>query len=499
MATRRLAVTAAIGALVVAIACTSLFSSLSFTTYSETTNASFENATISKLDSSLIVQDNKLTIPILETTNGPLPVSPTITPTTLSASMGFEGKTIPECCCSFCELEEANLETVYPLLQKVVETPFFSHFKIDLCSSCELWEDAPLCKMKDCSVCECEEPPEWSQVPELPPTGPDPSCAGIADDSIVTGVDSSVLEGWKMEGTSLMGGGDLSFLMGNDEIPVESTGGAEVVDLLKNPEGYTGYSGPSAEKVWSAIHSQNCFQKGDTDNDDLYCSLTPEQRLYNRFISGLHSSISLHIAHSYCLEMDPYNTWECRMWGPNDVVAYERVLNYPDRVENLYVAFSLLLRAVIKAESSIAAAVPASDPILQDSLDYWQNKLLPELLALPHRAPTTFDESALLNLDDAQRIELQRRFEELQSIMQCVGCDRCKLWGTLQTLGVGTALRVLFHNPSANSIELSRQEAVALVNTLERLSSSLLFAKEFRTRREETNLFDNDEASCVGQ
>jgi len=166
------------------------------------------------------------------------------------------------------------------------------------------------------------------------------------------------------------------------------------------------------------------------------------------------------------------------------------------------VAFSLLLRAVIKAENAISAAVPASDPFLQKSLDYWQNKLLPELLALPQRAPTSFDESALLNLDEAQRTELQRRFEELQSIMQCVGCDRCKLWGTLQTLGVGTALRVLFHDPSASSIELSRQEAVALVNTLERLSSSLLFAKEFRTRREETNVFDknsNKEASCVGQ
>jgi len=338
MAPKRLAVAAVIG-VVVAIAVTSLFSSFSFTTYSETTNASFENATITNAKSSLIHENDEILIhaaaPISETIDGQLPVSPSSTPTTLSASMGFEGKTIPECCCSFCELEEANLETVYPLLQKVVETPFFSHFKIDLCSSCELWEDAPLCKMKDCSVCECEEPPEWSQVPEMPPTGPDPSCAGIADDNIVTGVESSVLDGWKLEETSLMGGGEMSFLMDNGEISAESTGGAEVVNLLKNPEGYTGYTGPSAEKVWSAIHSQNCFQKGDTDSDDLYCSLTPEQRLYNRFISGLHSSISLHIAHSYCLEMDPYNTWECRMWGPNDAVAYDRVLDHPDRVENL--------------------------------------------------------------------------------------------------------------------------------------------------------------------
>ena len=461
---------------------------------------------------------------------------------TLSASMGLEGKTIPECCCSFCEVEEVNRAIVFPLLKKVVETPFFRHFKIDLCTECELWEDAPLCKMKDCSVCECEEPPEWAfaNVPELPPTGPDPYCESIADDNVVTAVDSSVVDMWEPTLDS-----DIDFWMDDDDDDDEGTGigppsFAQVVDLLKNPEGYTGYTGPSAEKVWSAIHSQNCFQNptpsnsndnntidteeseskskiGENNNDDagdMYCSLSPEQRLYNRFISGLHSSISLHIAHSYCLKMDPFQVGECQMWGPNDDIAYERVLNHPQRVENLYVAFSLLLRAVVKAEFAIVAAVPDFDPVMQESLNHWQESLLPELLALSEKAPSTFDESALLNRDGEDEnknpnlllqrkqklTELQRRFSELQSIMQCVGCDRCKLWGTLQTLGVGTALRILFHDPNAkHSIHLTRQEAVALVNTLERLSSSLVFAQEFRARKIVTDLrFDHQkqDATC---
>lgn len=534
MAPSRSLVAAAM-AVLVAIGITSL----SFTTYYET--PSFENTTIVNASApSVFEHDERLAAPTLatiETKNEKFssPIAPPrAMPTTLSASMGFEGKTIPECCCSFCEIEEANAEIVYPLLQKIVETPFFSHFKIDLCSTCELWEDAPLCRMKDCGVCECEEPPEWSaNVPELPPTGPDPyaggDCDGIADDNVVTAVDAQVVDGWDGAPAFVPPGGgmgDLSFL--TDESDVEedllesSSSAAQVVDLLKNPEGYTGYTGPSAEKVWSAIHSQNCFQKptpatteddfpidesgeiGESEGNDQYCSLSPEQRLYNRFISGLHSSISLHIAHSYCLEMDPNAVGECMMWGPNDALAYERVLDHPDRVENLYVAFSLLLRAVVKAEFAIAAAVPVEDPVLHESLEYWQESLLPELLALPDRAPATFDESALLNLGDEdslkrKRAELQRRFQELQSIMQCVGCDRCKLWGTLQTLGVGTALRILFHDPH-KSIHLTRQEAVALVNTLERLSSSLVFAREFRIRREETDVFsaaDGDpDASC---
>lgn len=83
--------------------------------------------------------------------------------------------------------------------------------------------------------------------------------------------------------------------------------------------------------------------------------------------------------------------------------------------------------------------------------------------------------------------------------MQCVGCDRCKLWGTLQTLGIGTALRILFYE-NDESINLSRQEAVALINTLERLSSSLIFANEFRKRREKMELWkgnnnDNDKSN----
>lgn len=28
--------------------------------------------------------------------------------------------------------------------------------------------------------------------------------------------------------------------------------------------------------------------------------------------------------------------------------------------------------------------------------------------------------------------------------MDCIGCDKCRLWGKVQTTGVATALKVLF-------------------------------------------------------
>ena len=31
------------------------------------------------------------------------------------------------------------------------------------------------------------------------------------------------------------------------------------VDLSLNPERYTGYAGPSADRIWKAIYRENCF------------------------------------------------------------------------------------------------------------------------------------------------------------------------------------------------------------------------------------------------
>lgn len=38
--------------------------------------------------------------------------------------------------------------------------------------------------------------------------------------------------------------------------------------------------------------------------------------------------------------------------------------------------------------------------------------------------------------------ELQKAFRNVSAVMDCVGCEKCKLWGKLQVLGLGTALKV---------------------------------------------------------
>lgn len=99
------------------------------------------------------------------------------------------------------------------------------------------------------------------------------------------------------------------------------------------------------------------------------------------------------------------------------------------------------------------------------------------------------------------------RFRNISRIMDCVTCDKCRVWGKLQILGIGTAIKILLHpvekivTPTAtvakndantahtascdvldtarsSRIHLNRQEIIALLNTLHQFSNSLLFAAQ---------------------
>lgn len=40
----------------------------------------------------------------------------------------------------------------------------------------------------------------------------------------------------------------------------DSPNHSEYVDLLLNPERYTGYKGKSAHRIWDSIYKENCFR-----------------------------------------------------------------------------------------------------------------------------------------------------------------------------------------------------------------------------------------------
>ena len=40
-------------------------------------------------------------------------------------------------------------------------------------------------------------------------------------------------------------------------------------------------------------------------------------------------------------------------------------------------------------------------------------------------------------------MQLLRSFRNISRIMDCVSCEKCRVWGKLEILGLGTAIKVL--------------------------------------------------------
>merc|ERR1712178_475144 len=144
--------------------------------------------------------------------------------------------------------------------KRVVATPFFGHFQVDLCSQCDLWQDHPQCVLRDCSVCECQDPPVWARTADCGGKQVDPQVTPANTDAFGT-LDSFKAGSFAQEGSDV------------------------VVDLRENPERFTGYSGESAAKVWDEIHNRNCFPLADEGSE--VCMSPAWHRVYNRLLSGL--------------------------------------------------------------------------------------------------------------------------------------------------------------------------------------------------------------------
>eukprot|EP00204_Picochlorum_oklahomense_P000794 CAMPEP_0118798906 /NCGR_PEP_ID=MMETSP1161-20130426/1231_1 /TAXON_ID=249345 /ORGANISM="Picochlorum oklahomensis, Strain CCMP2329" /LENGTH=492 /DNA_ID=CAMNT_0006726475 /DNA_START=88 /DNA_END=1566 /DNA_ORIENTATION=+ len=365
---------------------------------------------------------------------------------------------VPHCCCSYAAVERMNLNSMKSILQELVQTPFFRYFKTDLYCECPLWPDDGMCSLKDCSVCECES----DEVPK--PWKEGESCDEVEQESHV---DRTILPDIK---TKLLEVKDWKGYK-NPWMPEENGYEYTYVNLLRNGERYTGYKGEHANRVWKAIYEQKCFE-GIHDED-----VPDEKRVFYRLISGIHSSITAHIVGDYLIDE------ATQTWGPN-LEMFEARLGNPDvkeRVENLYFTYLFVLRAVVKASPilknvSYDTGYPKEDQHTQKLMT-----MLVDNKDLRHSCPVPFDEGRLWKGKGADKLkqDLQASFQNITRAMDCVGCEKCKMWGKLQFLGIATSLKILFSSetcsgsPGTNNLILERNEVIALVNLLERLSSSV--------------------------
>lgn len=440
------------------------------------------------------------------------PAAPTDTAQISSRSI------VDDACASYATLDRLNAK-IKPAIDDLTRTTdFFSHYRLNLFNRvCPFWEDENgMCANIGCAVETLdneEDVPEVWRASELSKLeGP---LAKHPGRSAQKKNPQRPLQGELGEDV-----GESCVVEYDDEcderdycVPEDESAASkgDYVSLLQNPERFTGYGGEGAKMVWDAIYSENCFQKSSFPHSaDLgMSSFAPapaaqpfkqifdpiddeclEKRVFYRVMSGMHASISAHL----CWDFLNQTTGE---WQPNVACYAERLHKHPDRVSNLYFNYALVTRAIAKLgphlqsdEYTFCTGDPSEDSATRA-----------KVLAVTRRAasvPQLFDESLMFVNGEGPSLkeDFRNRFRNVSRLMDCVGCDKCRLWGKVQTSGYGTALKVLFEsdNNGGDLPMLKRTEVVALFNTHARLSESINVLGRFRSMVDdpEEGLFEQE-------
>ncbi|KAG1663714.1 ERO1-like protein beta [Nymphon striatum] len=211
--------------------------------------------------------------------------------------------------------------------------------------------------------------------------------------------------------------------------------GMKYVDLLLNPERYTGYRGPSAHRIWNTIYKENCFQ--------------PEKSLGPFISSESVKAINSLANPTWGLNLNEFN----QRFDPKETVG-----EGPQRLKNLYFLYLLELRALAKASQYL------------ENFEYYTGSesdsdiriAVKELLDVVKLFPNHFDETVMFS-------------------------GNTKEASKLKTQGLGTAFKILFsdYNKKALSkrkvgLTLRRAEIVSLFNAFGRLSNSIYELENIR-------------------
>ncbi|KAF5094010.1 hypothetical protein D0Z00_003743 [Geotrichum galactomycetum] len=412
---------------------------------------------------------------------------------------------IQDACGSTFEAVENTNHRVRPLVADLVNTDFFKYYYLDLFGdNCPIADDSATCGNRACAV---DTVDNESDLPEIWRAS---YLGKFAKNSFATetNIDDDVELSCVTNGNDgvLFDSGPIPNKISKDCTnknyctPEDDRVGSDgvYVSLPDNPERYTGYSGPHANMIWESVYNENCFgYAGETTSDSSLegnandVNVCIEQRLFYRLISGMHSSVSTHLCYSYL------NT-TTGVWGPNVDCFMSRVGNHPERLTNLYFNYALVSRAIAKLRNYIDDL-----QFCPESTGYDQatRKQVLQLARSANAGPHIFNETLVFSTPEALLLkeEFRNRFNKVNNLMDCVGCDRCRLWGKIQAAGYGTALKIVFEL-SENAIEdpqsrelmtgLRRSELVSLVNTFDRLSKSIEAVEYFRslvkTQLEET-------------
>jgi flavocytochrome c len=240
---------------------------------------------------------------------------------------------------------------------------------------------------------------------------------------------------------------------------------SEYVNLKLNPERNTGYNGTV---VWQAMH-------GAVSRMD-----SPEGIILQRLLSGYHASVSTQIMWSYY----PPRKGESK-WRPNIEKFVTQVFEKEKQgIRNMQFAFVVLARALFKIKDHLyengystgnATADSGTKKIMEHLLDS-------SVLSVCDQVFSAFDESVMFARTDNREVvapEFKKAFRKISRMVNCVSCHRCKLHARVAMHGIGVGIKILL-TPNAALVTkaLTRDDIVALVNTLHKFSESIHFSNE---------------------
>ncbi|KAI5172458.1 ERO1-like protein alpha [Nematocida sp. LUAm3] len=212
------------------------------------------------------------------------------------------------------------------------------------------------------------------------------------------------------------------------------------LDLKKIIERYTGY--PEGKAVWQVMHSM-------VKNDPLLSCM----------LSGIHCSITIHKFSFY--NDDPTS-------------------------KSLYMHYNMIMKKVENAHlDNMKKMMDLSLSLIPDVIEEIENIGRPfgdcnsVILNLKEILPqnmTLFNEYSI-GPDTLDRVEM------LCSMIGCVQCMRCKVWGKVQMEGLKCLVKILLKKKGENP-EISQREVIYFINLINKLSTSAVQFQRFLTEKE---------------
>ncbi|EAW70045.1 ERO1-like beta (S. cerevisiae), isoform CRA_a [Homo sapiens] len=171
---------------------------------------------------------------------------------------------LDDCLCDIDSIDNFNTYKIFPKIKKLQERDYFRYYKVNLKRPCPFWAEDGHCSIKDCHVEPCPE----SKIPVGIKAGHSNKYLKMANNTKELedceqanklGAINSTLSNQSKEAF-------IDWARYDDsrdhfcELDDERSPAAQYVDLLLNPERYTGYKGTSAWRVWNSIYEENCFK-----------------------------------------------------------------------------------------------------------------------------------------------------------------------------------------------------------------------------------------------